>query len=366
MVSAFLTSAVSGDVNFGLPNTAAPTLRFFPKPKHRDMALADYLAKNYLSADTKPSKKRKRKDAAKSDGITIAEDGVNDWTKPAQNGEEEDDGPTVLGGTLAGGLNKPAKKSKWIKVGTSAPTNSEQAAADAILADAQAESHARAQQDDDAPAVVGEDGEEVDGPMMASGAMAGLQTADQVTTALKRKEKAERKAMEAAGLDPTGKAQETIYRDASGRIINVAMKRAEIRAKAEEEERKQQEELEARKGDVQRREKEERKRELDEAKVMGVARYADDTQMNDELKERERWNDPMAQLIASKKNSKGGKSRGGGKTYQGAFEPNRYGIRPGWRWDGVDRGNGFERRWFSARNKKKDRDELEYHWQMDE
>ncbi|KAK0899690.1 Pre-mRNA-splicing factor cwc26 [Friedmanniomyces endolithicus] len=202
---------------------------------------------------------------------------------------------------------------------------------------------------------------------MASGAMAGLQTADQVTAALQRRERQERKAMQEAGLDPTGKAQETIYRDASGRIINVAMKRAEMRAKAVEEERKKLEELESRKGDVQRREKEERKTDLVEAKVMGVARYADDTKLNEELKERERWNDPMAQLLATKKSSsKGGKSKGGGKSYQGAFEPNRYGIRPGWRWDGVDRGNGFERKWFAARNKAKNREDLEYHWQMDE
>lgn len=316
------------------------------------MALADYLAKNYLSADSKAGKKRKRKGEAKTDGITIAEDDVNDWTKSTQNVDEDDEAPTVWGDNLASGLNNPKKKSKWIKVGASAPTNSEQAAADAILADAQAESKARAQQDDDAPSMVGQDGEEVEGPMMASGAMAGLQTADQVARAVKKREKEERKAMEAAGLDPTGKAQETIYRDASGRIINVSMKRAEMRAKAEEEERKKQEELENRKGDVQRREKEERKQQLEDAKVMGVARYADDKRLNNELKERERWNDPMAQLIASNK-SQGGKSKGGGKAYQGAFEPNRYGIRPGWRWDGVDRGNGFERKWFAARNKQK-------------
>lgn len=331
------------------------------------MALADYLAKNYLSADAKPSKKRKRKDAAKAEGITIAEDEANDWTNPKTNGDDDDDAPTMVGNNLAGGLNKPAKKSKWIKVGASAPSNEEQAAADAILADAQAESTARAQQDDDAPAIVGEDGEEVDGPMMASGAMAGLQSAEQVGKALRKKQKAEMKAMKAAGLDSEGKAQETIYRDASGRIINVAMKRAELRAKAEEEERKKREELEARKGDVQRREKEDRKQQLEDAKVMGVARYADDKQLNDEMKEQERWNDPMAQLISSKKsNKKGGKGKSSGKTYQGAFEPNRYGIKPGWRWDGVDRGNGFERKWFAARNKAKDRQELEYAWQMDE
>lgn len=330
------------------------------------MPLADYLAKNYLSADAKPSKKRKRKEA-KAEGISIADDGADDWTNGANNNSDDDDAPTISGGMpLAGGLSKPTKKSKWVTVGGPAPKDSDQAAADAILADAQAENKAREDADEDAPAVAAED---YDGPMMGSGAMAGLQSADQVTAALKRKEKAERKAMQEAGLDPTGKAQETIYRDASGRIINVAMKRAELRAKAEEEERKKQEELESRKGDVQRREKEERMQALKDVKVEGVARHANDAKMNEELKERERWNDPMAQLLATKKASgkgKSGKGKISARSYQGAFEPNRYGIRPGWRWDGVDRANGFEKKWFAARNAAKDRRDLEYAWQMDE
>lgn len=332
------------------------------------MSLADYLAKNYLSADSKPSKKRKRKDAAKSEGLVIADDDVNSWTtQTAKNGDEDDeDAPTIVGGGLAGGLNKPTKKSKWVRVGAESPKDSDQAAADAILADAQAESKKRAQDDDDDPAVVGEDGEEYDGPTMASGAAAGLQTAEQVTAALKKKQKAEMKAMKAAGLDSGGLAQQTIYRDASGRMINVKEKKAEAEEKAKEEERKQKEELEARKGDVQRKEKEDRRQELQEAKVMTVARHADDAKMNEELKERERWNDPMAQLLATKKSSKGGKSKANAKLYQGAFEPNRYGIRPGWRWDGVDRSNGFERKWFAARNKQRDREALEYAWTLDE
>ncbi|KAK5130992.1 hypothetical protein LTR08_001404 [Meristemomyces frigidus] len=331
------------------------------------MPLADYLANKYLSADQKP-KKRKRKNGAKSEGLKIAEDDVNDWTKPKGDGDEDDDAPTMVGNSLAGGLNMPAKKSTWLKVGASAPTDSEQAAADAILTEAQADAARHAEPDEEAPAIVDDDGE-TEGLTMASGAMAGLQTAAQVTAALKRKAKADRKAMEDAGVDATGKAQETIYRDASGRIINVAMKRAELRAKAEEEERKKQEEIESRKGDVQRREQEERKRDLQEVKVMGVARHADDKTLNDELRERGRWNDPMAQMLTTKKSGSGksGKSgKSGGKTYQGAFEPNRYGIRPGWRWDGVDRGNGFERKWFAARNAKSDRAAMEYAWTTDE
>lgn len=328
------------------------------------MPLADYLASKYLSTDQKPSKKRKRKNESRLEGLSIAEDDVNDWSKPKDDGENDEDAPTVVAG-LVSGLNKPVKKSKWIKVGTSAPTDAEQVAADAILADAQADAAKRAEEDEEAPAVVGDDVGNLEGSMMASGAMAGLQTAEQVSAALKRREKAERKAMREAGLDATGKAQETIFRDASGRIVNVAMKRAELRAKAEEEERKKREELESRKGDVQRREKEERRRELEDAKAMGVARYADDEKLNRELKEQERWNDPMAELLSTKNNSKTVKRKGNSKIYQGAFEPNRYGIKPGWRWDGVDRSNGFERKWFQARNKAAERRDLEYSLQMD-
>ena len=327
------------------------------------MGLADYLAQNYLSAE-KPAKKRKRKDKAPKDGLTIEDDEAQAWTNPNQNNDDDEDAPTIVG--LAGGLNKPAKKSKWIKIGAEAPKDSDQAAADAILADAQAESRARAQQDDDDPTLVGENGADYDGPVMANGALAGLQTAAQVSKALKKKQKAEMKAMQDADLASGGLAQQTIYRDASGRMINVKQKQDEAAEKAREDERKAKEEAESGKGDVQRREKEARRRDLEEAKVMTVARGADDEKMNAELKERERWNDPMAQLLATKKSSsKGGKSKGGGKTYQGAFEPNRYGIRPGWRWDGVDRGNGFERKWFAARNAKKDKEALKIAWEED-
>lgn len=321
------------------------------------MGLADYLAKNYLSAD-KPSKKRKRKEAGSGLIIADEDEGINNWKK-SNTHDGDEDGPLVV----AGASNISNRTTTWKTIGSVAPSHNEQAAADAILADAAAESKARDAEDDEAPTMVDEDG-----PMMANGAMAGLQTAEQVTAALKRRERSEKKAMEAAGLDPTGKSQETIYRDASGRIINVAMKRAELRRKAEEEERKAAEELENRRGDVQKREKEARQKQLAEAKTMGVSRFADDKELNDEMKERERWNDPALQFLSKStgKGSQGSKGTRGKKTYVGAFEPNRYGIRPGYRWDGVDRSIGFEKKWFEARNNQKSIKDLKYAWEMDE
>jgi len=342
------------------------------------MALSDYLANKYLTADSSSkTKKRKRKNAEQS-GFTIADDEGDSLRKSSSRYDEDDDDAPMI---VPGSGTVSTKKTTWKTIGVAAPTNSEQEAADAILASAAEERKSRAQADDDAPTLVGSNGiadedpdyglDDNDGPKMASGALAGLQSAEQVTAALRRRELEEKAAMEEAGLDAGGKAQETIYRDASGKIINVAMKRAELRRKAEEEERKKLEELEGRKGDVQRREQEERKRELENAKLLKVSRFADDEELNAELKDRSRWNDPAAQFLNSKTKSAsavstGGKAASGKKLYMGASEPNRYGIKPGYRWDGVDRSNGFERRWFDARNKQTSNKEAEYAWQMDE
>ncbi|KAI4151621.1 MAG: hypothetical protein LQ340_003400, partial [Diploschistes diacapsis] len=58
------------------------------------MSLSEYLARNYLTADSKPekkSKKRKRKDF--SEGVTIAEDDVSGWKTAGTRQEDDDDGP---------------------------------------------------------------------------------------------------------------------------------------------------------------------------------------------------------------------------------------------------------------------------------
>lgn len=220
---------------------------------------------------------------------------------------------------------------------------------------------------------------------MASGARAGLQSAAQVSAALRKKAAAERaRLQQAEGEDDGGggggassKTHETIYRDATGRIVNAALARAEARKKEEDKEKAKREAEEAVRGDVQRREAKVRKGQLADAKFMDVARYKDDVEMNRELKRRERWNDPAAGFLTKNDEDedeiekdhdggRGGARRRRRKPYKGGAEPNRYGIRPGGRWDGVDRSNGFERSWFDARNKVKNRKELEYAWQMDE
>lgn len=58
------------------------------------MSLADYLAKNYLTADSKPNKKakkRKRKDDPQA-GLVIADDDALGWN-PAGDGLADEDAP---------------------------------------------------------------------------------------------------------------------------------------------------------------------------------------------------------------------------------------------------------------------------------
>ncbi|KAI9375529.1 Pre-mRNA-splicing factor of RES complex-domain-containing protein [Aspergillus egyptiacus] len=356
-------------------------------------SLAEYLAKNYLTADPAPTTaerpKKKRKKTAKSaateaeSGLIIADDDPPDlrsWN--TSTGAEDETVPSVVGGRSA--EFRKAKKSNWKVVGsadtstsiaTGTGTGAEQDAADAILASAVREDEARrggGGGEEDPTVVEGMDVDDEDegngGLRMESGARAGLQTAEQtaaMVAAQQKRRKAEEAMWKGKGSGTgAGTGQETIYRDASGRIINVAMKRAEARRVEEEKKIKEVEAKEALMGDVQRREREKRREQLKKASSMPLARTAEDEELNEELKAQDRWNDPAAQFLTKKKG--GGVSVSGRPLYKGAFEPNRYGIRPGHRWDGVDRSNGFEKEWFAARNRKGRMEALEYEWQMDE
>jgi pre-mRNA-splicing factor CWC26 len=268
------------------------------------------------------------------------------------------------------------KSQSWTTIGNPTPTNTEQATADAIILAAAAETRAHNEAEDDAPIIAGDDSTPSSFAAAAAAAAAtprpgGLQTGPEVRAAAERKRTDEQRKMAAEVSAMGGGRHETVYRDASGRVINVAMKRAEARRAEAEAAKKKVAEADAARGDAQVAMREARRAELEQAKFLTVARGADDVVMNEELRERERWNDPAAKFLSSrpgggKKTGGGGGGKGGKPVYQGGFQPNRYGLRPGYRWDGVDRSNGFEAKWFAARNKVKDRENLEYAWQMDE
>ncbi|THH07125.1 hypothetical protein EW146_g9414 [Bondarzewia mesenterica] len=157
-------------------------------------------------------------------------------------------------------------------------------------------------------------------------------------------------------------AQETVYRDVSGRKIDTNAEKAEAARRKREKEERDAKKMEWGKGLVQREEEEEQKKELERQRTRDVARYADDVDLNKELKAQERWNDPAAAFL-TKIRSKGPRK----PEYTGPPPPpNRFGLKPGYRWDGVDRGNGFEKKLFQRQNERKRRGQESYEWSVDD
>ncbi|KAM0323518.1 hypothetical protein ACHAQA_008799 [Verticillium albo-atrum] len=322
--------------------------------------LSSYLAQHYLVADPKPTKKRKRKQA--TEGLIIADDDDSSWTKPT-TATDDADGPATVTGSSA--EFRRTKKSNWksLSGAPAQPADADAAAADAILASAAAETLAAQRDDDSMPTI-----DESAIAKMSDGTHAGLQSAATVSAQLRKRQAAEQ--AEFARMRAGGQEEETVYRDATGRRVDVSMKRAEARraaAEAEEREKERQAKI-VPKGDVQAAAAKARREALEDAKTMTFARGADDEDMNKELKEKERWNDPMAQFLQTDTPAAGGKGKKGKRrpVYTGAAPPNRYGIRPGYRWDGVDRSNGFEGDRFKAINRRERNKGLDYSWQMDE
>ena len=242
--------------------------------------------------------------------------------------------------------------------------------AERIIAEASRERRDQGGDDDEGPVVEDEAGV----AKMGDGTHAGLQRAGDVKRQFEKRKREELEAWEAeeraAGRGNKkgkgkgkGAEEETVYRDATGRRIDISMRKKELRKELDEKAKREAEEKEAQRGDVQMAMKEKRREELDEARFMPLARGVEDEELNRELRERERWDDPAMQFVKRKED---GRSVTGRPLYQGPWQPNRYGIRPGHRWDGVDRGNGWEGERFRAGNRREREGRLRMEWEMDE
>jgi len=157
-------------------------------------------------------------------------------------------------------------------------------------------------------------------------------------------------------------AQETVYRDSSGRKIDMKMEKAEAARKKREREEREAKKMEWGKGLVQRDDAEKRKQEEERIRQSGFTRYADDEELNRTQKDQGRWNDPAAAFM-TKKRTKGPRK----PEYTGPPPPpNRFGIKPGYRWDGVDRGNGFEKKYFQKANDRRRTGAQHHDWSVED
>ncbi|KAI8067847.1 Pre-mRNA-splicing factor of RES complex-domain-containing protein [Gongronella butleri] len=284
-----------------------------------DAATKAYIANKYLSGgggdDDKKKKKKKKKSVIGNIGI-VDEDEWG-WAKEEQP--------------------RSSKKKTSMSVSTARPSHWKPMAAAAASDD----DDVQGDDDESRPVVVATEIDDIpmdeSKPRMSSGQKAGLLTSKEIRAEAERARRLESDAMKHVQHQ---QEQETIYRDSSGKKIDMKLAKAEeMRARQKENEKKERQ-MEWGKGLVQRDEEQRRRQQLEDEKHKPMARYANDSDLNQELKDQERWNDPGAAFITKKKPSASKKMVQ--PTYKGPWKPNRFMIPPGYRWDGVDRSNGYE------------------------
>ncbi|KAG0956060.1 hypothetical protein G6F32_002325 [Rhizopus arrhizus] len=312
-----------------------------------DAATKAYIAAKYLSDDGSKKKKRKKVSSAsttaKIGNIGIIDEDEFGWKRDAEEQSEakrlkeehdrlEREALAKEGGVFRGTANN------W-----------------QTIREGLAEEEERGE---DAPVVVDDNV-----PRISNGQRAGVLTKDEIKAEAEKARQAERRALELLQKESQGEAAETVYRDVSGRKVDPKIKKAEEARRRKEQIEKEARRMEWGKGLVQRKAAEEEKKRLIEERDKPMARYVDDVELNQELKEKERWNDPAAGFL-TKKTTKG--KRLIKPTYKGAWKPNRFMIPPGHRWDGVDRSTGFEDKLLLHQNQAKSRAAEAHAWSTED
>jgi len=212
---------------------------------------------------------------------------------------------------------------------------------------------------------------------MSSGHKSGIQSSSDFAMAEKKLRK--RQKDELAKHNANAETGETIYRDASGKKRTVDAQHDEKQLRLIEEE-KAEKQRQANKGTYQKLQEEAKLHELEMASSMTLSRSVNDVQMEDRKKAIIRDGDPMAMYAWKKQQEEqeaavaaasGDGNSGSGAAAAVQLKPmykgpqpkaNRYGIRPGYRWDGIDRGNGFEDKVLEHLHSKGRKKEEAYKW----
>ena len=208
----------------------------------------------------------------------------------------------------------------------------------------------------------------------ASGLIAGLVMKEDIVE--EAKELKRKREMEMKDIDPKllGEGQETSYRDKRGKkldMLNEFMRQQALREGKEFKMEKAQ--YEWGKGTVQKEDEIAAQRELELIADEPFARRADDACFDSYRKQIIHDDDPMAEYFKAKKekaldeqykkSEKIENLKPRKPVYKGPTPPpNRFNILPGFRWDAVDRGNGFEAKLFKILSSKIGSKEDAYKW----
>uniref|UniRef100_A0A8C6GY80 BUD13 homolog n=1 Tax=Mus spicilegus TaxID=10103 RepID=A0A8C6GY80_MUSSI len=198
-------------------------------------------------------------------------------------------------------------------------------------------------------------------PHMYSGAKTGL-----VTDVQREHQELKKQDQDTTDLGAQFEFTETVFRDKSGRKRNLKLERLEQRRKAEKDSERDELYAQWGKGLAQSRQQQQNIEDAMKEMQKPLARYIDDEDLDRMLREQEREGDPMANFIKKNK-AKENKNKKVKPRYSGpAPPPNRFNIWPGYRWDGVDRSNGFEQKRFARLASKKAVEELAYKWSVED
>eukprot|EP00899_Mesostigma_viride_P006579 jgi/Mesvir1/15922/Mv08246-RA.1 len=216
---------------------------------------------------------------------------------------------------------------------------------------------------------------------MSDGTLAGLRTGKELAEEIQRTKEEERLRFQLMDPALTGRAHATVYRDKTGKQLP-----GPPGVQAGAGDKPADKPIAWGKGLVQKRAIEALVEEMEAEKAKPFARTRDDADLDRMLRSRTRFGDPMAHLMGNK----GGAGDDFGHLVaparsadelegfcvpqevpahswvrRGVAPPeNRYGIRPGRHWDGVDRSNGFERNYFLTINQKKSLQDEAYQWSV--
>uniref|UniRef100_A0A1J3HTF0 BUD13-like protein n=1 Tax=Noccaea caerulescens TaxID=107243 RepID=A0A1J3HTF0_NOCCA len=209
----------------------------------------------------------------------------------------------------------------------------------------------------------------------------GLISGKDIGSEFQKKKEEEQLRFKNMDSELTGQNAEAVFRDKkTGKRIS---KEEYLKSKQKKVEKPKEIKLEWGQGLAQKREAEARLEELELEKEKPFARSRDDPELDKMMKERVRWGDPMAHLVKNKQHETSlvdlgddDKMKASGFVIPQSIPKhswltrgleaasNRYGIKPGRHWDGVDRSTGFEKQMFKKSNENKATEREAYLWSV--
>ncbi|XP_022115901.2 BUD13 homolog [Pieris rapae] len=194
------------------------------------------------------------------------------------------------------------------------------------------------------------------------GKMAGLQDAKQLRQENESFRRRENEAYSKLTDDVSGRNAKAVSRKSKRENSEERQKQKE---KAEKQKELDEKYKKWSRGLKQIEAQEERVQDFITEAAKPLARYKDDRDLEGRLKDVERAGDPMLNYIRDRKRERG-ELAPAKPAYKGNFPPNRFNIPPGYRWDGVDRSNGYEKKFFDQQSKKKALEEDAYKWSTED